>query len=652
MSSVKKIPTSSSLYPLPEDYPSLSQEGQRAARVNAVRQWTLPGAPDEKSYRYARSIRFFDDWYLKPDHEVEFDPLFYDMEPLPTPAGHLDIYDQWARNRLSIAIAPRGFAKSFCITKSILMETVSVPRYSIVYATSSGDNTKQRGQSVKDQFNPDVNPRLVDDWNPEYGGRLVPKRGEMPWGITHMQLMNGSMLRCISAESKQRGMRPRLYILDDPEYDPKASTSMQVVRDYMDVLLFKMVLPMVMRAGCHARWLATFVSRRHYAWHAMDVDGENRAKDPRFNNWARMTIPSEYKDADDRVRSCWPAMWPATIKERLELAKTDSHYEQVMSLEEIKETIGLPNYLSEYMARPGEGDEVFFPALTEDEHGWWYENSDDKLHEKPFTSDTKLCWKNDKGETQRVPLSTFVRQVRMFITVDTSYTAGPDSDSKVALLMAITSDNELFALDMWDGRVHQPVLVHESLQLADRWRCPSIHVEGIREGISVFNDLDSVVRQRASEMHNVTHLPKIAKFNPGMTEKTAKIASLKRRFDYGKVKLPLRRRNEKGWRDLFSQIEEFNPSARDGGLQHDDHIDCLSMHMYVIRGKVRYFADTAEVDDRTPIQKIKDGDMLDPSTGTPNAYAIDWANLTLSELIDAVAEKGSSGTLKGRPSRV
>lgn len=633
---VRAIPETSPLYPLPEDYPDLSPEGQRKARVNAVRQWLLPGTDEERARRYISAIRFFDDWYLTADHEVEFDPLFYDQTPLSTPKGHFDIYDQWARNRLSIAIAPRGYAKSFCITKSILMEMVSTPRYGIVYATSSGDNTKQRGQAIKDQFNPDINERLAYDWAPECGGRLAPKRGEAPWGTTHMQLMNGAYLRCISAESKQRGMRPRLYILDDPEYDPKASTSMQIIRDYMDVLLFKMVLPMVMRAGCSARWLATFVSRRHYAWHAMDVDGEGRARDPRFNNWARMTIPSEYRDARGRIRSCWPEMWPATRDERLALARKDSHYEKVISLEEVKETIGVAHYLSEYMAKPGEGDEVFFPNLTEDEHGWWYEDVDEALDMTPCASNTRLCWKNDKGETKRVPLSTFLRQSRTFMTVDTSYSAGPDSDAKVCCLMALTADNELFVLDLWSGRCHQPRLIQETLMMADRWRCPSVHVEGIREGISVFNDLDSIVRQRASEMHGVSHLPKVAKFNPGMTEKTAKIASLGRRFEFGKIKLPLRRRNDHPWRDLVNQIEEFNPDARDGGLQHDDAIDCVSMSMFVIRGRVRYFSEGRTIDDRQPLERIRDGEYQDPDTGLPYAHMIDWRNVKLGDLMAVV----------------
>jgi hypothetical protein len=301
-------------YPLPPDYPELSDEGKRQARVNGIRQWRVK--QDTRlgmGQAYVASLRFFDMYYLHADEEVEFDPMFYDDEPLPTPLMHYDIARQWASQRLCIAIAPRGSAKSFLVKKSILLEMLSQPTYSVVYATSSGDNTKYMGQTIRDQFS--LNQRVQDDFNPECpDGHLVPKRGEAPFGQTYMVLMNGSWLRCISAESKQRGMRPRLYVLDDPEFDPKASTSMQLIRDYMDTLLFRMVLPMVMRKGCGCRWLATFVSKRHYAWHAMDTitsrSGRKKAVDSRFENWDRIIIRSEYTDSEGKRQSCWPEMWP------------------------------------------------------------------------------------------------------------------------------------------------------------------------------------------------------------------------------------------------------------------------------------------------------------------------------------------------------
>jgi phage terminase large subunit-like protein len=631
---------------------SLTREGQRKARVNACRLHQLDDLTKVQEARaYTAGLNFFDLYYLHADHEVEFDPMFYDDVPLPSPKIHWDVASQWATERLCIAIAPRGSAKSFLVKKSILFEMISRSMFSILYATSTGDNTKALGQSLKDQFS--LNSRLHDDWAPEYPvHRIAPKRGEAPFGATHMQIMNGSWIRCISSESKQRGGRPRLYVLDDPEFDPKAATSMQILRQYMDQLLFKVVLPMVMRAGCKARWLATFVSRRHYAWHAMDVSADGRAKDPRFDRWDRILIDAEYYDQNGKKCSCWPEMWPATTEERLELAKTDRHYEKVMSLEEIELTIGRANYLSEYRGRPGEGDEIFFPVLTEEKHGHYFKTWDDLMEREPWRSQARLCYQSTTrtGEEIEVdkPLSTFCQESRLFMTVDTSYTASRDSDFKVCCLMAVTPENDLVVLDLWSGQCHQPELIKQAFQMANRWRCPSIHVEAIKEGITVYNDLLSVVNTKAyDQLDGVTHLPTVRKFNPGMTSKQAKIASLGRRFEFGKIKLPLRRRSDPYWRNLFAQIEEFNPDAPDGGLQHDDEIDCVAMHMYVVRGRVgRLFEEKEEV--LSPLEKMKRGELRDDA-GNPLALGIDWSQVPLDDVYDimtlGVQEPGRASRL-------
>ena len=81
------------LYPLPADYETLTDDGQREARVNACRQWLVPtDDPEEKADRFAASLLFFESWYLWPDPEDEFDPMFYDDKPVATPKGHVAIY--------------------------------------------------------------------------------------------------------------------------------------------------------------------------------------------------------------------------------------------------------------------------------------------------------------------------------------------------------------------------------------------------------------------------------------------------------------------------------------------------------------------------------------------------------------------------------
>jgi len=49
------------LYPLPADYNDLTAEGQRKARVNACRLWTIPDLPDaDMALNLVASTHFFD----------------------------------------------------------------------------------------------------------------------------------------------------------------------------------------------------------------------------------------------------------------------------------------------------------------------------------------------------------------------------------------------------------------------------------------------------------------------------------------------------------------------------------------------------------------------------------------------------------------
>ena len=233
----------------------------------------------------------------------------------------------------------------------------------------------------------------------------------------------------------------------------------------------------------------------------------------------------------------------------------------------------------------------------------------------------------------------------MFMAVATSYTATKDSDSKVCTLMAVNQDNELFVLDMWSAQTMQQHLISAALHMADRWLCPTVHVEAIKEGISVYNDLYSIISTRASDMADVQHLPKVKKFNPGMTSKSAKIASLLRRVEYGKIKMPLRERYTRPWKALFDQIEEFNPEARDGGLQHDDELDTVSMSMYIIRGKPGR-SPTAEDSADDLMERFRNGETHD-DFGFPIIHGLDIRNLTPDDIAAHMSQnKGPDGRSK------
>jgi hypothetical protein len=628
---ILRIPLSSPNFPLPADYTSLTKAGQRMARVNASRQWLLDcQEPDEKAERFIRSHSFFDIYYLQPDPDTEFEPMFYDDPPLQMPPMHYALLRNVALYNRTITTLPRGAAKSTLARRLIIQYLVTRPMYSVVYATSSGMNARETGQRVKAQCY--ENPRILEDFAPEYKGRMKPSHGDAPKGIDFFYLNNGSWLRCISADSKQRGGRPRRYILDDPEYDPRASTSMTIVRGYMDRLINKIVLPMVMRPDTGVDWFNTFVSKRHYAWAAMETitlpSGLVVAKDPRFNNWSRLLIKAEYDDAEGVRRSCWPQMWPLTESDK----KDDpTIHRNAISLESIKEQIGVANYNSEYLAEPGTEGEAFFPEIGE-AHAWKPINTDHDFETNPLQSKASICFQRN-GEQVVMPMADFAKQARFFITVDTSYTARSDSDYKVCTCMAyIPNHNELFVMEIWGKQCLQKELVEATLRMAERWRA-SIHPEVVRESYGLYHELDSLCRTKALSL---TFAPKVVAVKPGMTRKEDKIAALEVRFRLGTIKLPTWNSSNPAVRKLLEQIGEFNPDADNGGLQHDDHIDTVAMSMFVIRS--RTYDRTKPEEERTPLSRIMDGELYD-ATGAPLGLGVDWSKVDPEYVMQKVLEK-------------
>lgn len=648
--SITPIEFDSPLFPLPPDYYDLTHEGQRQARVNGCRQWLLPGGQTQRAERLVASTWLFDSYYLQPDRACDFDPMFYDEEPLPTPEMHWEMSRMWGRYRMNIVVAPRGSAKSTHNRRDIALRLVSSAAYSFVYATSTHDNAKHTGQILRDQCY--ENERIQDDWGSEYRApRLKPSRGEKPTGVEYFYLNNGSWIRCVSAESRLRGLRPKRFRLDDPEYDAKMSTSMQQVQIYMDNLLFRISIPMVLRRGAGIDWTATYVSPRHYAWHAMQVmhtpDGD-RAVDGRFNHWARLFIPAAATDpGTGKLVSCWPEMWPETEEAAEKAGLHDS-----ISLEKMEEIMGADSFAREMMGRMSSRDSFFdFDHDPEGRNAYWYENVDPIFRQNPRMSDTLICWKDQSGTTLRVPVRQFLRETRQFITVDTAYTERATSDRRCCTLMAVTRDNELFVLDMWSDQKGDSVLVSKTFGMAERWRTPTIHVEVVKDSFKLYKRFQSLVATKAAEDMGYTHIPGIKDMRPGTMTKTAKIETLDVRFEHGLIKLPIwKLGSEPWWTRFFDQVEQFNPDAEDGGLQKDDEIDTVAMSLFVIRGRVRKWVEQLHEEPKPdPLAELAKGNTHIPGTDVPYASGLPF-ELLPEELIAHILNESPS-SLQGSEGR-
>lgn len=635
------------LYPLVPDFLTLDSEGQRLARVNTCRQWLLPpeafpvegvSDPTLEQRQIARalhcvwSLDFFDRYYLWPDVEAGYDPGFYDDAPLETPQFHRDMIGATYLHRMTLAVFPRGSAKSTTMRKDCLLRNLTRPRYSLVYATSSSDNATDTGQILKSGYY--ENERVFNDFAPlpEFGGRIRPNRGEASTGVEKLFLANGSWIQMRSVGGRQRGMRPRRYRLDDPEYDEKKSTSMEDIRDGMKTLLFKIVLPMVFREGCGVDWTATFVSQRHYAYHAMQVEQSPegpRAKDARFNYWARLMVKALSKGPDGKVVSCWPEMWPATTADRLERAKADPKYQSRVSLEEIREQIGSPNFNSEMQGEPGDAGEGYFPLITREKHGYWFENPDANLGTNPSISHTFICWKRRDAEV-RMELAEFLRLCKLFICCDWADTHTSDSDYKTACLMGyLPTSNELFVLDLWMDQKPKEKQVAAIFTMAETWRCPSVHPEVVKGGVALYDDLLDKVRTRAMDVTGNTWVFSVKGIKPGNTSKQEKIASLHIRFEHGTIKMPLWRRDRHPWSMLIEQFEGFNPSAPNGGLSKDDGADTVAMSQFVLKGRL-YERGSSEK-PANAVDRILSGDTL-LDGGVPIGLGVDWSRVPMEQI--------------------
>ena len=605
---------------------------------------------------FVAALKFFDMYYLTPCEEEDWDPYFYDFTPVETAPFQWEIDRASVMHRAVAAVGPRGSGKTMRRMVRMMMQFLSRPAWSYIYCTSEQGLAGHVGQRMMDQlYN---NPRIQDDWGPEYGVTCVkPKRGDLSTGKEHFSLVNRSYFMARTATGRQRGGRPARYLLDDPEFDRKPGSSPEAIRDWMNTLIFRVIMPMLQRPGMVGiDWVGTFVSRRHYLWSAMESrsivtpDGEVQvAVDPRFNSWHRMLMPAAIEDDEGKLQSCWPAMWPVDDEQKARLVEQGRTDPSARTLVEIREDVGENAFDSEYMAKDGSAGGSYFPVLTEEQHGWWLDRStmDQFTDTMPWNSETRLCFMRD-GKEVRIKLKDLIRECPIFITNDIAYTGNADSDRNVAMCQALTPENELICLDVWSQKCGPGILPIESMRMADRWRAGSIHPEAIRGGNVVATELNQLVATQASDVVGVTHLPVIRPFNPGLTDKTSKIASPRWRFEHGKAKFPLARMKwaTDGWGRLYQQICDFNPEMQDGGLAKDDEIDAWCMHQFVVKGLPdkydRGTGATATYEERC-LRAWDAGERLCPETGQP-LYAIIGHLLTPEQVDAAVRPENKSTT--------
>lgn len=577
-------------FPLPPDYADLTRAGQKLARVNGVR---LCHTPEDAVHAWS----LFQRLYLLPDVDSGFDPGFYKPPFYPSPPMHYNLI-YWLHSNPCVTLqAPRGFAKSTVKRSIILWKLLTQPGWEINSLLAKDEFCIEESYRVKLQL--EQNDRILNDF-----GYLRPPRGAGLWTGHTMSLTNRSIYRVAPIDGRLRGLRGTLIFLDDVENDEGSHRSLDHLEELKEKIL-KIIVPML-DDNCKICILGTFLGKRSFLYHMISSEEDDRFLPvEKGGPWFKKNLPAIDKDGSNA--------WEAKYTERF--------LDQKMRL------MGSAHFQTEYMGNPTSEDTsplILRPTLHE------YTIDPPGLPGDPFRTGPRLSFHmmDREGEYQKVtePLPEKIGKMQRVITVDSASSLRSSADYSAVICAGLDSDNVLWVLDGWHGRVLTPKLGQIIWDMARKWRVSLI-------GIEAFGPYLEVARQVAlmnpSRGEDDWH-PMVYEMRPPTKySKEDRIMSLQPRLESATLKLPMSRSSSNPTlQELVRQITDFTPDGK--GLAHDDVIDALSLTHFLLRNaKVPegYVPKT-----RTPVDMLLDGERYVEGTDIPLAGGIDISQLSPAQI--------------------
>jgi len=582
MPTVRAIPREGNRWaPLPPDYPTLSKEGQRLARINACCQRAT--AQD-----FVNSWLFFRSTYLDPLPEG----VFYKRK-LPSPPAHYVMVRDMGEYGRNIHVAPRGSAKSTVIGLEIpLLLSLTWPFSVGMLVLSAKEQAELRGTQLQQAL--DENKYIVDD----FGQLKPPKSTGRKWSLSMMQLLNGSMLRLTSVDSRKRGARPDFVILDDPEYDPKKPGSETILRDQLDSLLFSQIIPMLDSDDQIFEWVGTLINCRSALYGAIS------GQDPRFEFYNRRVFSAARTDEAGHSLLFWPEKW-------------DSGWLDVRRKE-----LGDIAFEAEMQGNPISDKERIFnlhPLFNT------YEVSDAA---DAVTWHTPSSVNPEDAERHTEPYAQWLNGLGKLIIVDLLHRVSAISDFSGAMCVGIDKDNAWWVLDLFLGRCAAERLMSEVWQMGVRWQPSLVGIESVG-GQDYFRQwLESRMKnENPAAIWSPRAVWPIR--YPHALSKEDRITALAPRASGGRIRLPAKTRNAGfPWSELWREFNLFTPDGL--SLPHDDALDMLAMVPYVPRvyatGDVDAYPEGLAKD---VLDLLADGQTTDPQTGLPILAGLDVSRVPL-----------------------
>jgi len=466
------------------------------------------------------------------------------------------------------------------------------------------------------------NPQITADF-----GVIKPLRGTAIWNHHHLHLANGSVIEGFSVMGRKRGARPRLFILDDPEFDSEAtggsSNSQYLITEKYEQILFRQIIPMLAK-GSAIFWIGTMINRRCLLYRACEGD------DPRFGVWMRRVYVAE---DTTRTKALWDAAWPLEFLRAREME------------------IGTSAYSSEYLNRPLT-DETKLLQIDPDFNEYIipdYRTMEPQEQAHLLSSTKEVFWNERKrvgnpGEAPDFETEKKQGQIHKVFgsmyrvaLVDTASGLEAKNDYRSIAILGFDHNNCLWVLDLWLGKVKDSVFYRKIYEMGQKWLVRAIGIEACGTQGNLVDSMGEYVNEftrklGASGGESSIWVPRVIPIRyPARMSKGDRIAGLEWRFNAGKIKYPHHRVNEWPFSALYEQTENF---TRDLALlRYDDAIDTVAMSIFLVHTRGRESAKAPA--KKTLSQQIKSGEPIAP--GLPLLSGVNPSDLTAEEMRNLLA---------------
>lgn len=563
-------------YPLPPDYFELltgeSQEEQHRRqawwRVNAI---CIQETPED----LVIAACFLVNTYLWHD-----DAMFFDDKQTSPPAHWQMIYDIGAMKFNAFAL-PRSFCKTTTIIILILLMVLTRRGYRVAYVGSIQSSVRKIISKIRNQLT--NNPFLLNDF-----GDLRPGKSQGDWTKELLQLRKpfGSSVTGGWLMGAGRGGRGDWMIFDDVETDPDTGETDPEVTRNLEMRLVKTYMPWVrivdkhdagehiIRRGRGITIAGTVIAESMLLARIQTADAGST-----WDYWNRWRLRQRSQDGTG-------FLWPGRAgKGESDLMR------RIMSAEVFD---------SEYLNQPGEsaaGRMLIHPLY----HTYTVRRVDGLWASDPHESDdiltfaTKAKRPGEADEYRQIEAWKLLSGCDIAVIIDwAGERPSRTSDFNVIHVMGCDWESNIWSLDLIPGRFPEDfypgmtarspydAIASRLVDVCMRWRPRRIAMEACGGYGHVGDMVFLSKRDELQAKLGYVPIPWPLIFNKKKDGKAQRIDRCHSRFQFGKYRFPIDRREELGYRMLWDQVARF--TLRMDGMKHDDVIDTLGMSNYVFKG--------------------------------------------------------------------